>query len=91
MTIILNLTTKEYFVTNSETEQQNYLKKLLLHIPPTLLLDWKSDTYFTIFKSVIRWNRSDRIIIVPHSTETYVLENKNYAHISINPSGIVTF
>lgn len=84
MPIILNTDSREYFVSNNEQEQTIYLKKLLNHKPPTLSLDWKCVFPYTVFKSVIRWNKTDKIIIVPSNIEAYVLRNYNYQHISIN-------
>lgn len=91
MPIILNLITREYFISNDEEEQNIYLKKLLNHKQPTLSLDWKCIPIHTIFKSVVRWNKTDKIIIVPSNTETYILNNKRFEHISINYSGKVLF
>ena len=92
MPIVLNKDTREYFVSDNEQEQHTYLKKLLNHNKPiTLSLDLKSVCTHTVFKSAIRWNRTDQIIIVPSSIETSVLNNKNYQHISINYSGNVLF
>jgi hypothetical protein len=77
---------------NSHEEQTIYLKKLLNHKEPTLSLDWKCvSTTNTIFKSVVMWNRTDKIITIPPNTETYVLNHKNYQRISINYSGNVLF
>ena len=88
----VNKDTREYFVSDNEQAQHTYLKKLLNHNKPlTLSLDWKSVCTHTVFKSAIRWNRTDQIIIVPSSIETSVLNNKNYQHISINYSGNVLF
>jgi len=85
MPIILNKNTGEYFIANDEREQNIYLKKLLTHKQPTSSLEWtcKYDSC-TYLKSVIRWNRKDNIIIVPPTTELYVLQNKNYQLISLN-------
>ena len=91
MPIILNLITREYFISNNQQEQNIYLKKLLNHKPPTLSLDWKCVSNYIVFKSVIQWNRTDNIIIVPLNIELYILNNKNYQHISINNSGNVLF
>ena len=91
MPIILNLIAREYFISNDEEEQNIYLKKLLNHKSPTLSLDWTCVSIHTIFKSVIEWNRTDKIIIVPPNTEAHILNNKNYQHISINYSGKVQF
>lgn len=89
MSIILNLTTSEYFIVNNAEEQMYYLKKLLNHKPPTESLDWKWVSTYTVFKSVIRWNRTDTIVSVPSTAENYVLTScKNkYHQISINSSG----
>lgn len=91
MPIILNLTTREYFISNNEEDQNIYLKKLLNHKPPTLSLDWKCICRYTKFKSVVEWNRTNKIIIVPSTIESFVLYNTNYEHISINYSGKVLF
>ena len=91
MPIILNLITREYFISNDEQDQNIYLKKLLNHKPPTLSLDWKCVSRYTIFKSVVEWNRTDKIIIVPSTIESTVLNNTYYEHISINYSGKVLF
>jgi hypothetical protein len=73
MTIILNLITNEYFISNDEKEQNIYLKKLLNHKPPTLSLDWKCVSTYTVFKSVVMWDRADKIIIVPSCIELSIL------------------
>jgi hypothetical protein len=85
MPIILNLTTCEYFIANNAEEQMYYLQKLLNHKPPTETLDWKWHSTFTVFKSVIRWNRTDKIVTVPSTAENHVFTYKNKYHlISIN-------
>ena len=91
MPVVLNLTTREYFIPNGHEEQTIYLKKLLNHKEPTLSLDWKCVSTNTTFKSVVMWNRTDKIIIVPPNTESHILNNKDYQHISINYSGKVLF
>ena len=89
MPIILNLNTTEYFITNNEQEKTYYLKKLLNHTPPTESLDWKVNVYntHTYFKSVIRWDRTDKIIIVPQNTEPFILNTFKYKNISTDYSG----
>jgi hypothetical protein len=89
MPIILNLNTTEYFITNNEQEKTYYLKKLLNHTPPTVSLDWKVNVYntHTYFKSVIRWDRTDKIIIVPQNTEPFILNTFKYKNISTDYSG----
>ena len=94
MPFILNLNTNEYFFTNNEEEKTYYLKKLLKHKMPTLSLDWKvtvnycDNMYtYTYFKSVIEWDRTDKIIIVPQNTEPYILNNFKYKNISTDYSG----
>jgi len=92
MTIILNLTTREYFISNDEQEQKMYLKKLLNHKPPTLSLNWKCISRYTAFKSVVEWKRTDKIVMIPLHMESQILTNKQYyQHISINQSGNVVF
>ena len=90
MPIILNLDVKQYFIANDEKEQNIYLKKLLNYKQPTLL-DWKCKSTYISFKSVIEWNKTDKIIIVPSKIESEILKNTNYQHISINESGKVLF
>lgn len=90
MPFILNFNKNEYFIANNEEEKTYYLKKLLNHTPPTLSLDWKvtyCDNMYIYFKSVIRWDRTDKIIIVPHNTEPYILNTFKYKNISTNYSG----
>jgi hypothetical protein len=95
MPIILNLNTNEYFFTNNEEEKTYYLKKLLKNTPPTANLDWKvtyydnmyTDNMYTYFKSVIRWDRTDKIIIVPQNTEPFILNTFKYKNISTDYSG----
>jgi hypothetical protein len=87
---ILNLNTNEYFITNNEQEKTYYLKKLLNHTPPTLSVDWKvtySNNRYPHFKSVIRWDRTDKIILVPQTTEPYILDTFKYKNISTDYSG----
>jgi hypothetical protein len=91
MSLILNLITREYFISNNEKEQNIYLKKLLNHKPHTLSLEWKCVSTYTVFKSVIKWNRTDKIIIVPPNIKAHILNNTNYQLISINYSGNVLF
>ena len=92
MTIILNLTTREYFIPKDEQEQNMYLKKLLKHKPPTLSLDWKCVSTYTAFKSVVNWNRTDKIVMIPSRMESQILINKQYyQHISMNQAGNVLF
>ena len=86
MTIVLNLNTREYFITNNKIDQNEYFKKLLNHNSSTLL-DWKCVSSYTSFKSVIEWNRLDKIIVVPQEIEPYILNNKKYQYISRNYSG----
>lgn len=93
MPIILNLKTREYFIATDEQEQHFYLKKLLNHRTPTLSFDWIYISYkYKSFKTVIRWERTDKIIIVPSEIESYILNTKNnYKQISINLSRNVQF
>ena len=82
MSIVLNLTTLEFFIATDERAQTMYLKKLLTRRPPSSL-DWKYyNGAYTIFKSVIEWNRTDKIVIVPPHIESHMLL-KNYKYISI--------
>jgi hypothetical protein len=90
MPLILNLNTNEYFFTNNEEEKTYYLKKLLNHTQPSESLDWKVTYHYhiyTYFKSVIRWDRTDKIIIVPKTTEPYILNTFKYKNISTDYSG----
>jgi hypothetical protein len=83
MSVILNLKTNQYFIANDEIEQNRYLTKMLNHQQPPLL-EWKCNGFYTSFKSVIRWNRTDKIIIVPsEEVEQYIFENKNYEQITL--------
>jgi hypothetical protein len=89
MPIILNSNTNEYFITNNEQEKTDYLKKLLNHKPPPTTLDWKVKYHtYAYFKSCIRWDRTDKIILVPPNTEPFILKNTfKYKNISIDYSG----
>ena len=90
MPIILNLNTNEYFIANNEQEKTYYLKKLLNHKSSTISLEWKvsySNNIYEYFKSVIMWNRTDKIIIVPPNTEPFILNTFKYKNISIDYSG----
>ena len=90
MPIILNSNTNEYFVTNNEEEKTYYLKKLLNHKQSTISLDWKvtyANNIYTYFKSVIMWDRTDKIIIVPQNTEPFILNTFKYKNISTDYSG----
>jgi hypothetical protein len=88
MPVILNLNTNEYFIANNEEEKTYYLKKLLNHTSTTISLDWKVKYHtYEYFKSVIRWNRTDKIIIVPQNTEAFILNTFKYKNISIDNSG----
>ena len=90
MPFILNLNTNEYFFTNNEEEKTYYLKKLLNHKQSTISLDWKvtyANNIYTYFKSVIMWDRTDKIIIVPQNTEPFILNTFKYKNISTDYSG----
>jgi hypothetical protein len=90
MPFILNLNTNEFFITNNEKEKTYYLKKLLNHKPDTISLDWKvtyANNIHAYFKSVISWERTDKIIIVPENTEPFILNTFKYKNISIDHSG----
>ena len=90
MPFILNLNTNEYFITNNEEEKTYYLKKLLNHTQPIESLDWKIKYHiYTYFKSVIRWERTDKIIMVPQNTEPHILNTFKYKNISTDYSGNV--
>ena len=67
MPIILNLTTREYFISNDEEHQNIYLKKLLeLLTPPD------KERYS-------HWFRGDKIVFCPQNLYNYV--EKNYSEI----------
>jgi hypothetical protein len=87
MPIILNLITREYFIANDKKEQNMYLRKLLSREAlEEFQICWKYVSTITIFKSVVEWNRTDKIIEVPPHIENFVLNNKKYHQISIiNP------
>jgi len=87
MPIILNLITREYFIANDKKEQNMYLRKLLSRDTlEEFQICWKHVSTITIFKSVVEWNRTDKIIEVPQHIENFVLNNKKYHQISIiNP------
>lgn len=92
MPIILNMNVNEYFFATNENEQKKYLRKLLNHkYPNHNLLDWKVEGRYKSFKSIIRWNNTDKIIYVPSHIESYILANKYYKCIEINTSGLVHF
>ena len=62
---------------------------MLSHKPPTPLLEWKV-TYsnkIAYYKSVILWERADKIILVPQTTEPFILKTFKYKNISIDYSG----
>jgi hypothetical protein len=84
MPIILNLITREYFIANDKKEQNMYLKKLLSRVTlEEFQICWKYVSTITTFKSVIEWNRTDKIIEVPPHIENFVLNNKKYHQISL--------
>ena len=82
MPIILNLITREYFIANDKKDM--YLRKLLsCDTLEEFQICWKYISKITIFKSVIEWNRTDKIIEVPPHIENFVLNNKQYHRISL--------
>jgi DNA polymerase III alpha subunit (gram-positive type) len=81
--IVLNLTENEYIICDSIEEQQHIIRKLLSHKEPTSSLDWKVTGIITYYKSVIRWEKNHKIILVPSNIEQFVLKNKHYNHISL--------
>jgi hypothetical protein len=84
MPIILNLITREYFIANDKKEQNMYLRKLLSRDTlEEFQICWKHVSTITIFKSVVEWNRTDKIIEVPQHIENFVLNNKQYHQISL--------
>jgi len=87
MQIILKLINREYFIANDKKEQNMYLRKLLSRDTlEEFQICWKHVSTITIFKSVVEWNRTDKIIEVPPHIENFVLNNKKYHQISIiNP------
>jgi hypothetical protein len=84
MPLTLNITTREFFAYENKEEQKMILRKLLNYAEP-VSLDWKYNNNNIIsLKSTIKWERKDRIINVPLSTEKYVLENPHMHKISLN-------
>ena len=84
MPIILNLITREYFIANDKKEQNMYLRKLLSRDTlEEFQICWKYVSTITIFKSVVEWNRTDKIIEVPPHIENFVLNNNQYHQISL--------
>lgn len=83
MPIILNLDSKEYFISNNEDERTLYLKKLLKTELSIYNVVWAWGKDGGILKSVIAWNRDDKIVIVPQHLEDYVLEHRYYNRISL--------
>jgi hypothetical protein len=86
MPLTLNVSTGEFFAYDSEEEQKIILKKLL-SVKNPVSLDWNYNNNYNnsvSLKCIISWNRNDRIINVPLSTEKYVLENVHWHEIWLN-------
>ena len=76
VTFVANLETNEYFVCKNEEDRTDRLKKLFTKLT-------HRDALIEEDVGESRWRKTDHIVIVPNSLNSYVEKNLSYAF-SIN-------